>query len=146
MTDRQRDRQTDGQTDTFIDLTVSRQYNVNTYKLVTVESQRTWKEHIWATSWKNVSSGVSDQVRLKLVCSATETTMRLEILVTETRDMTQSRQRTTKALIRLRGCAGWSTPLLFAYYIRHFLMAWLIYIDTSVAITCINWGWTYFIN
>ena len=25
------------------------------------------------------------------------------------------RQRTTKALIRLRGCAGWSAPLLFTY-------------------------------
>ena len=46
--------------------------------------------------------------------------MRFEILVTETRDITLSRQRTTKALIRLRGCAGWSAPLLFAYDIRHF--------------------------
>ena len=26
-----------------------------------------------------------------------------------------SKRRTTKALIRLRGCAGWSAPLLFAY-------------------------------
>ena len=26
-----------------------------------------------------------------------------------------SRQRTIKALIRLRGCAGWSAPLLFTY-------------------------------
>ena len=43
----------------------------------------------------------------------------LEILVTEIRDITLSRQRTTKALIRLRGCAGWSVPLLFAYDIRH---------------------------
>ena len=31
-----------------------------------------------------------------------------------------SRQRTTKALIRLRGCAGWSAPLLFAYDINRF--------------------------
>ena len=45
--------------------------------------------------------------------------MRLEILVTETKDITLSRQRTTKAQIRLRGCAGWSAPLLFAYDIRH---------------------------
>ena len=28
------------------------------------------------------------------------------------------KQRTTKALIRLRGCAGWSEPLLFAYGIK----------------------------
>ena len=74
---------------------------------------------IWASSWENVSSGVSDQVRLKLTCSATEASMRLEILVTETSDVILSRQRTTKALIRLRGCAGWSEPLLFAYNIRH---------------------------
>ena len=71
----------------------------------------------WALSWENVSSGVSDQVRLKLACSATEASRRLEILVTETRDITLSRQWTTKALIRLRG--GWSAPLLFAYDIRH---------------------------
>ena len=50
-----------------------------------------------------MSSGVSDQVRLKLACSATEASRSLEILVTETRDITLSRQRTTKALIRLRG-------------------------------------------
>ena len=31
-----------------------------------------------------------------------------------------SRQRTTKTLIRLRGCAGWSAPLLFAYGINRF--------------------------
>ena len=47
------------------------------------------------------------QVRLKLACSATEAaSMRLENLVTETKDITLSRQRITKALIRLRGCAG----------------------------------------
>ena len=53
-----------------------------------------------------MSSGVSDQVRLKLACSATDASMRLEILVIETRDITLSRQRTTKALIRLRGSHG----------------------------------------
>ena len=48
----------------------------------------------------------SDQVRFKLACSATETSLRLEILDTETRDITLPRQRTTKALVRLRVCAG----------------------------------------
>ena len=48
-----------------------------------------------------MSSGVSDQVRLKLASSATEASMRLESLVTETGDITLSRQGTTKALIRL---------------------------------------------
>ena len=33
------------------------------------------------------------------------------------------RQRTTKALIRLRRCAGWSVPLLFAYGIKH-IFSW----------------------
>ena len=92
---------------------------------------------IRASSWENVSSGVSDQVRIKLACSATEASMRVEILITETRDISLSRQRTTKALIRLRGCAGWSAPLLFAYDIRHvslwpgsyvyFLMHWWVW-------------------
>ena len=68
---------------------------------------------------KNVSSGVSDQVRLKLACSATEASMRLKVLVTETKNIILSRQRTTKALIRLRGCAGWSAPLFLAYDVRH---------------------------
>ena len=44
--------------------------------------------------------GVSDKVRLKPVSSATETLDR--------------KLQITKALIRLRRCAGWSAPLLFA--------------------------------
>ena len=80
-------------------------------------------KHKWASSWENVSLEVSDQVRLKLTCSATEASMRLEILVTETKVITLSRQRKTKALIRLRGCAGWSAPLLFAYDIQH-IFSW----------------------
>ena len=39
------------------------------------------------------------------------------------RDIILSKQRTTKALIRLRGCAGWSAPLLFTYEIRH-IFSW----------------------
>ena len=75
----------------------------------------------WTSSWENLSSGVSDQV--KLASSATEASMRLEILVTVTRDIILSKQRTTKALIRPCGCAGWSVPLLFAYDIRH-IFSW----------------------
>ena len=66
--------------------------------------------------------GVSDQVRLKPACSATEASQCLEILDIETRGIILSRKRTTKALIRLRGCAGWSAPLLFAYGKTSFLM------------------------
>ena len=47
----------------------------------------------------------------------------LEILAIESRDIILSKQRTTKALIRLHGCAGWSAPLLFAYGIRH-IFSW----------------------
>ena len=74
---------------------------------------------IWASSWENVSSGVSDQFRLKLTCSATRASMRLEISDIETGHITLSKQRTIKALIILHRCADWSAPLLFAYDIRH---------------------------
>ena len=73
----------------------------------------------WATTRQNVSSGVSNQARHKQACTATETSLSLEISAIESRDIILSKQRTTKALIRLRGCASWSVPLLFAYDIRH---------------------------
>ena len=50
--------------------------------------------------------GVSDQCRLKLAWSATEAVCGLEISDIQTRGIILSRQQTTKALIRLRGCAG----------------------------------------
>ena len=76
----------------------------------------------WATSRGNLSSGVCDQVRLKLVCSADETSYVLKFQTIASRGIKLSRQRKTKALIRLRGCAGWSAPLLFANwsYSRNF--------------------------
>ena len=39
----------------------------------------------------------------------------LEILAIASRDIILSKQQTIKALIRMRGCTGWSTHLLFAY-------------------------------
>ena len=66
-----------------------------------------------------MSSGVSDPTRHKPACAATETSWRLEISAIESRDIILSKQGTIKALIRLRGCAGWSPPLLFACDIRH---------------------------
>ena len=50
--------------------------------------------------------GVSDQVRHKPACAATEASQGLEISDIETRDNILSRQQTTKVLIRLRECAG----------------------------------------
>ena len=58
---------------------------------------------------------VFEQVRLKPACAGIEASYRFEISDIETRDIVLSRQRTTKVLIRLRGCAGWYAPLLFAY-------------------------------
>ena len=59
--------------------------------------------------------GVCDQVSLKPACSATEASYSLGILNLASIGIILSRQRTTKVLIRLRGCAGWSAYLLFAY-------------------------------
>ena len=47
----------------------------------------------------------------------------LEISAIESRDIILSKQRTTKALIRHCGCAGWFAPFLFAYDRRH-IFSW----------------------
>ena len=60
---------------------------------------------------------------LRRACTATEASLSLEISTIESRDIILSKQRTTKALIRLCGCAGWSVPLLSAYEIRH-IFSW----------------------
>ena len=64
--------------------------------------------------------GVFDQVRPKPDCSSTETNWSLEILDIEIRGIILSRKWTIETLIRLRGCAGWSAHLLFAYGINRF--------------------------
>ena len=53
-------------------------------------------------------------VRFKPACTATETSLINEISLVASLDMILSNKRITKALISLRGCAGWSAPLLFA--------------------------------
>ena len=50
--------------------------------------------------------GVSEKARLKPVSSATETSKKIEILLVASLDMILSNKRITKALIRLRECAG----------------------------------------
>ena len=64
--------------------------------------------------------GVSDIVRHKPACAATIASKRLESSDIKTRGIILSRQRTTKVLIRLRGCAGRSALLLFAYILNRF--------------------------
>ena len=71
--------------------------------------------------------GVCDQVRLKPAYSATGTSQSLEILALASIGIILSRQRTTKVLIRLRGCASGPAPLLSAYGKTGFLMTWLKY-------------------
>ena len=56
---------------------------------------------------------VSDEVRFKSACSATETSLKIEILLVASVDMILSNKQNTKVLIRLCGCTGWSAPLLF---------------------------------
>ena len=58
--------------------------------------------------------GISNKVRLKPVSSATETSYTIEISPVASLDMIHSKTRILKALISLRGCAGWTAPLLFA--------------------------------
>ena len=58
--------------------------------------------------------GVSDKMILKPVSSATETSLKIEILPVASLDMILFNKQITKVLIRLRAWAGWSTPLLFA--------------------------------
>ena len=81
--------------------------------------------------------GVCDQLRLKPAYSAIETGQSLEISAIASRGIILSRRRTTKALIRLRGCAGWSAPLLFAYDINRFSydVAQLLYRPISASYT-----------
>ena len=55
---------------------------------------------------RHEKTGVCDQGRLKSACVATEAGSRLGISDIESRGIIQSSQRTTKALIRLRRCAG----------------------------------------
>ena len=80
--------------------------------------------------------GVCDQVRHKPACAATETSYSLKILNLERRGIILSRQRTTKVLIRLRGCTGWSAPLLFAYGKNRFSHDGAHIILTFMCTTC----------
>ena len=93
-------------------------------------------------SQENLSSGVCDQLRLKLACSATEAVYSHEIANIETRNILLCRQRTTKALIRLPCCAGWYGPLLFAYGIRQVFSWRSSYIWVQLA-TCFSYSFVH---
>ena len=76
-----------------------------------------------ASSWEKLSSEFFDQLTFKPACSATEASWNLETLDIASMHIILSKQRKTKVLIRLCGCAGWSAPLLFVYGIRH-IFSW----------------------
>ena len=58
--------------------------------------------------------GVSDKVMLRPACSDRETSKNVEVMYEASLVIVLGRKRITNALIRLRGCAGWSVLLLFA--------------------------------
>ena len=57
--------------------------------------------------------GVSDKVRFKPSCFATETIYKIEISLVASSYMILFNVQITKALIRLHGCAGWPVSLFF---------------------------------
>ena len=76
-----------------------------------------------------MSSGVSDQVGLKLACSATEASIRLEILVTEIRDITLTifvNNKGADQTVQMRRLM--CTFVVHIWNKTHFLMAWLIWL------------------
>ena len=84
---------------------------------------------------------VCDQLRLKPACSAAETSQGFEILAIASKGIILSKQQTTKALIRLRGCAGWSAPLLFAYVKNRFShdMAHSFQNKSNIKLLCLHY-------
>ena len=75
---------------------------------------------------------VSDKVRLKPACSATETSQKIKIALVASLEMILSNKGITKALIRLSKCAGWSATLLFTTPKRQ-VFSYLFFIFTTVS-------------
>ena len=73
---------------------------------------RTLIYHIGLVARKHVFG--ETQTTLKPASSATETSYNIEISPVASLNMILSQKHITKVLIRMRGCAGWSAPLLFA--------------------------------
>ena len=83
----------------------------------------------------------------KQACSTTETSWKKDFSLVASLDITLFYNRIIKALIGLRGCAGWSVPLLFANprrqvfsrrgpdYLRKPISAWTYPVGVGV-----GWG------
>ena len=84
---------------------------------------------------------VSDTVRFKQACSATETSKKFEMLLVANLDMLLVNKPITKALVRLHGCAVLSAPLLFANLRRQVssrqgpYVGWFVFLIYSDAIS-----------
>ena len=78
-----------------------------------------WLHHYWATSRESLSSGFTTRSDSNRPAHP-QKVGRAWNFGYRTRGIILSRQRTTKALIRLRRCAGWPASLLFAYAINRF--------------------------
>ena len=72
-----------------------------------------WKNNMGLVARKSVF-GVSVKARFKPVSSASETIYKIEISPVASFYIKLSKKRKTKVLIRLRGWASWSAPVLFA--------------------------------
>ena len=63
---------------------------------------------------ENLSSGFPSERVLNWSPQLQRLSKKIEILPVARLNMLLYKKRITKALIRLRGCAGWSAPMLFA--------------------------------
>ena len=78
------------------------------------------------------------QSRFKSVSSATETSWNITISLVASPDVILSNKLITKALIRQRGCTGWSVPVLFANLRRQVFSRQGPYINGSSKLNCIK--------
>ena len=71
-------------------------------------------EHIMGIVARKPVFEVSTKASFKPVSSATETILKIGISPVASLHIIFSKKRITKAIVRLRGSAGWSAPVLFA--------------------------------
>ena len=68
----------------------------------------------WASSRENLSFGFPAKWDTNQPAQLQRQARKMKISLVASLDMERYKTRITKALIRLRGCAGWSAPVLFA--------------------------------
>ena len=92
----------------------------------------------WALSRENLSSGFPTKWDSNQSPQLKRLARKNELSFVASWGMVLSKRRITKALIRLRGCAGWSAPLLFAILWRQVFSR-----GGNYGIVCQNWPETY---